>query len=143
MHVVPNYFLIVAAGLSALAGLLHLGCIVFGASWYRFFGAGEKMASLVEAGSLYPTRMTLAIATVLFLWSALALSGAGVIPRIPYLRLALPLIAAAYLLRGVAYAPLMRVIPSNSLAFWLWSGAICVLIGIIHVVGIIKAWPHL
>lgn len=66
------------------------------------------MADLVEAGSAYPTRMTLAIATVLFLWSAMALSGAGVIPRIPHLRLALPLIGTAYRLR---------------LAFWLWSGA--------------------
>lgn len=138
-----NYFLIAGAGLSALAGVLHLGCILFGASWYRLFGAGEKMAELVEAGSAYPTRMTLAIASVLFIWSALALSGAGVLPRIPYLRLALPLIAAAYLLRGIAFAPLMRVIPSNSLAFWLWSGAICVLIGIVHVLGIIKAWPKL
>lgn len=139
----PNYFLIFAGALSALAGLLHLGCIVFGASWYRFFGAGQKMVALVEAGSAYPTRMTLAISAVLFLWAALALSGAGVLPRLPHLRLALPLIAAAYLLRGLAFAPLMRAIPSNSLAFWLWSGTICFAIGILHVLGIIRAWPHL
>lgn len=139
----PNYFLIVAAGFSALAGLLHLACIVFGASWYRFFGAGQNMAALVEAGSAYPTRMTLAISTVLFLWSALALSGAGVIPRMPYLRLALPLIAAAYLLRALAVGPLMRAIPSNSLSFWFWSGAVCLLIGIVHVIGIFNAWPNL
>jgi hypothetical protein len=45
MNAGPNYFLIVAAGLSALAGLLHLGCIIFGASWYRFSVAKSAFIS--------------------------------------------------------------------------------------------------
>ncbi|MGQ4584278.1 hypothetical protein [Lysobacter sp. F60174L2] len=36
--------------LNAIAALLHVGCIIFGASWYRFFGAGERMAQLASAG---------------------------------------------------------------------------------------------
>ena len=39
-----NILLVVAGALSALAALAHIGCIYFGASWYRFFGAGEQMA---------------------------------------------------------------------------------------------------
>jgi len=39
-----NTFLMIGAALSGLAALLHVGCILFGAPWYRFFGAGEKMA---------------------------------------------------------------------------------------------------
>jgi hypothetical protein len=69
-----NPFLVAGAALSAVAALLHLACIVFGASWYRFMGAGEQMAKMVSNGSWYPTVVTLTIAAVLSVWS-LAYSG--------------------------------------------------------------------
>lgn len=53
-----NTFLIIGAVLSGLAALLHIGCILFGASWYRFFGAGQQMARLAAAGHWYPTVLT-------------------------------------------------------------------------------------
>lgn len=139
----PNYFLIAGAMMSAGAAALHLGCIVFGAPWYRFFGAGEKMARLAESGSTQPARVTLVIAAVLFVWSAYALSGAGVIARLPMLRSILCAIAAIYLVRGFFFFPLMRALPGNSLAFWLWSAGICAVIGTVHAVGIRQAWPLL
>ncbi len=74
-----NAFLIAGALMSALAAALHLGCIVFGAPWYRFFGAGERMAQMATAGHWYPTVITVVIAAVLAAWSLYALSGAGVI----------------------------------------------------------------
>ncbi|MDQ9090624.1 hypothetical protein RC083_03330 [Pseudoalteromonas haloplanktis] len=49
-----NLFLLVAGGLSGFAALAHLGCIIFGAAWYRFFGASEHMATLTEQGKLAP-----------------------------------------------------------------------------------------
>ena len=143
MSVQPNYFLIAGAMMSAAAGLLHLGCIVFGVTWYRFFGASEKMVRLVEAASAYPAKVTLFIAAVLFVWSAYALSGAGVIPPLPLLRTILCAIAAVYLLRGFAFFAIMRLFPSNSLTFWLWSAGICAVIGIVHALGIKQAWPLL
>ena len=57
-----NAFLIAGALLSALAAALHVGCIVFGAPWYRFFGAGERMAQMAIAGNWYPTVVTAVIA---------------------------------------------------------------------------------
>ena len=129
--------------MSAVAAALHLGCILFGASWYRFFGAGEKMIRLVEAGSAYPTRVTLCIAALLLIWAAYAFSGAGLIPRLPFLRFALCAIALAYLVRGFGFFPLMRLIPGNSPAFWLWSSVICAGIGAVHALGIRQAWPAL
>lgn len=139
----PNYFLLAGAMMSAAAAMLHLGCIVFGAPWYRFFGAGEEMARLAEAGSSHPTMVTIFVATVLFVWSAYALSGAGVIARLPLLRTVLCAIAAVYLLRGLLFFPLMRLLPGNSLTFWLWSAGICAVIGIVHAVGIKQTWPVL
>ena len=51
-------FRIAGAALRALASALYMCCIVFGATWYRFFGAGERMARLAIAGSWYPQEST-------------------------------------------------------------------------------------
>jgi hypothetical protein len=136
--------LLAAAVLSAAAALLHVGCIVFGAPWYRFFGAGERMAQLALAGSPIPALVTAGIAAVLALWSLYALSGAGVIGRLPLLRMALCLIAAVYLLRGLAGLVLAAAAPGeNGAAFWLWSSAICLGIGALHLLGTWQVWPRL
>ena len=139
-----NPFLLAGAAMSAIAALLHLGCIVFGPSWYRFFGAGEGMAQLAAAGSPVPARITAGIAAVLTLWSAYALSGAGVIPRLPLLRIALCAIAGIYLLRGAAGFVLAAVAPGErSVAFWVWSSLICLGIGALYFVGARQVWSQL
>lgn len=143
MERTPNRFLVAGAALGVLAALLHLGCIVFGAPWYRFLGAGERMAQLDLAGHWYPPAATLAIAAMLLVWSAYALSGAGAIRRLPLTRLALCAITGVYLLRGVAFVPLMAYFPGNSTTFWFWSSAICLVFGLIHLVGLRQVWSLL
>lgn len=138
-----NRFLVAGAALGVLAALLHLGCIVFGAPWYRFLGGGERMAQLDLAGHWYPPAATLAIAAMLLVWSAYALSGAGAIRRLPLTRLALCAITGVYLLRGVAFVPLMAYFPGNSTTFWFWSSAICLVFGLIHLVGLRQVWSRL
>ena len=138
-----NKPLVIGAALSALAALLHLGCIVFGAPWYRFLGAGEPMAQLDLAGHWYPTVATLAITTILLVWSLYALSGAGVIRKLPLTRLALCAITGVYLLRGMAFSPLIAYFPGNSAAFWFWSSAICLAFGLVHLVGLRQVWARL
>jgi hypothetical protein len=139
----PNRFLFAGAALSALAALLHLGCIAFGAPWYRFFGAGEQMAQLAIAGSWYPVGITLVIAGVLGGWSLYALSGAGVVRRLPLLRTVLCAITAVYLLRGTLALPFVDLLPGRSASFWWWSSAVCLGIGLVHLVGLRQAWPRL
>src|SRR5688500_8521572 len=64
---------IFAAGvLSAVAAALHIGVILGGPAWYRFFGAGEGMARMAERGSAKPALITLGIAIVLAIWAAYA-----------------------------------------------------------------------
>jgi hypothetical protein len=138
-----NKFLIAAAICSGVAALLHLGCIIFGGDWYRFFGAGEQIAQMAEAGHIYPTMVTLVISTLLTIWSLYALSGAGVILRLPLLRLALCLIAAIYLMRGIAFIPLMPMFPGNSLTFWVVSSTICFVFGLLYALGIRQSWAYL
>ncbi len=136
-------FLLVGAALSGLAALLHLGCIAFGAPWYRFLGAGERMAQLASTGHWYPTVTTLTIAAILSVWALYALSGAGVIARLPLLRVALCAITAAYLLRAIGFVFLMRYFPDNSMTFWLVSSGICLAIGLVHALGLWQSWPRL
>ncbi len=144
MALTGSSFLIFAAALSAIAALAHVGVVLGGPDWYRFFGAGEGMARLAAQGSWYPVVVTLGVASVLALWSAYALSGAGVLPRLPLLKLALVGISVIYTLRGVAGFVLAYVAPGgNSPTFWMWSSVICLFIGLVHVFGVYKVWPSL
>lgn len=142
MRRTSNPFLISAGILSGFAALLHLGCIAFGASWYRLLGAGERMAQMELAGHWYPPVAALVIAVVLSVWSLYALSGAGVIGRLPLLRLMLCVITGIYLARGAAFPLLMPYFPGNSAMFWATTSGICLAIGLIHWVGLRRAWPR-
>lgn len=135
--------LILGAVLSTLAALLHVGCIIYGAPWYRFFGAGERMAQLAEAGSWRPTIITSGITAVLLIWALYALSGAGLIGRMPFLRAGLCAITAVYLVRGLAVFPVAIFMPSQNTPFLWWSSIICLGFGVTHALGVWKAWPRL
>ena len=138
-----NVFLIIAGSLSAAVAIIHLGCIYFGAPWYRFFGAGENMAKLAEQGSIQPTLITSAIVLVLLLWSLYAFSAAGLIFRLPLLRVALILITVIYLARGVAGFFFINSPMGRSPEFWFWSSVICLSFGIVHLVGLKQQWSSL
>ena len=135
--------LLVGAALSATAALAHLLCIVVGAPAYRFMGAGERMARAVEAGQLRPTLVTLAIAGVLLVWAAFALSGAGVVGPLPLTKPALVAISLAYLGRAVAFPLIKPGFPGNSNTFWRVSSGICGLIGLVHAYGTVLVWGTL
>jgi hypothetical protein len=136
-------FLLAAGTLDAIAALLHAGCIVFGAPWYRFFGAGERMAELAEQGSTYPTKVSSAIVLVLAAWSAYAFSAAGLLPALPLRAPVLCVVSAIFLLRGAAVAVLVFRPLGRSIAFWWWSSAICLVLGALHLTGLIRVWPRL
>ncbi|MCE9686467.1 hypothetical protein LZP73_09610 [Shewanella sp. AS16] len=138
-----NLLLIVAGGLSALAALLHLGCIYFGAPWYRFFGAGERMAALASQGSRWPTLITLGIASMLGIWSLYAFSAAGVIGRLPLLRTCLILIGCIYLIRGMGGFYFVTRPMGRSRGFWIWSSGICLTLGLCHLLGLKQQWALL
>ena len=101
------------------------------------------MARMAEQGLWYPTIVTSLIVLVLLVWATYALSGAGVIKRLPLTRLALILIASIFLLRGVLFIRLMPMFPDNSLTFWLISSGICVFIGGLFALGSWQQWSVL
>ncbi len=138
-----NIALVIAGFLSAIAAILHIGCILFGAPWYRFFGAGEQMAVLAEQGSIQPTIITSGIVLVLSVWSLYAFSAAGIIFRLPFIRLVLILITLVYLARGIAGFFLISSPMGRSPDFWFWSSVICLSFGVIHLVGLKQQWSNI
>lgn len=142
MHMSGSLFLLIGGVFSAVAAVLHIGCILVGAPGYRFFGAGEEMAQLAEKGSPVPAIVTSVIVCVLIVWSVFAFSGAGVIAALPLLKPVLVLLTAVYLLRGLVglYFVRLRIegrtILDNSPTFWLWSSVICLVVGAIHLAGL-------
>ncbi|GAC33124.1 hypothetical protein [Paraglaciecola polaris] len=138
-----NHYLSVAGGLSALAALMHLGCIYFGAPWYRVFGAGEQMALMAERGSYQPTLITLGIFCVLMTWSVYAFSAAGLIGQLPMLRAVLVSITCVYAVRGVGGFFFMAWPMGRSTEFWYYSSVLCLMIALVHFIGLKQQWDVL
>jgi hypothetical protein len=106
--------LLVLAGIASLALMfLHVEIIYLGGPAYRYFGAGEQMAALAEAGSLLPPLLTAGVALVFAGFAAYAFSGACMIRPLPYLRIGLWAIGGLLALRGLAVFP--------QLATWAWG----------------------
>lgn len=136
-----------AGCLSGAIALLHVAVILAGAPAYRYFGAGEEMATLAERGSLVPALITLLVTLVFSLFALYAFSGAGLVRRLPLLRLGLCAIAGIYVLRGVLVIPQAVAVgagaanapPARDLVF---SG-VSLLIGLAYLAGVIGAWRGL
>ncbi|HUQ99175.1 MAG TPA: hypothetical protein VM166_06950 [Gemmatimonadaceae bacterium] len=133
--------------LTGVASLMHVAIIFGGADWYRFFGAGERMARLAASGSLYPTILTAFIAIVLGIWAFYAFSGAGVIRRLPFLRVGLVLIAAVYLMRGSMGIPAILFVDDPysqqlkaKMTFMIVTSIICLFLGFCYAAGAWNVW---
>lgn len=134
---------LVAAGLTFAAAVGHFACIFWGAEGFRFFGAGARLVKLAERGHWYPSVIAFAVGAMLVAWSAYALSGAGILPILPFAKVVLVLITSAFLIRSAIFPVLKSRFPGNSQAFWINSSAICLVIGIAYLVGLVGRWGSL
>ncbi len=131
--------LIASAACSIVVALLHVYVIAKGAPAYRFFGAGERLASLAEQGSWWPALVTSGITLVFLVFAAYYLAAAGVLPRLPWLSAGLIGIATVYSLRGALLIPVWLMGRALS-PFEVASSLISLGIGLLHVAA---AWAFL
>lgn len=136
-----NPWLVAGGVASAAASLIHIGCIVNGPDWYRFFGAPEPFILAVENGDPALHWMTAGIAMVLAIWSAYAFAGVGLIRRLPLMRTALVAISAIYLARGLLIVPVL--LQPEPRPFDMYSSWIVLAIGLLYALGTWRAWPAL
>ena len=133
------------AGAAASAGAaLHIAIIFGGPDWYAFFGAPRGLVEMARAGNIRAPISCLVIAAFLALLAAYAFSGAGVIRRLPFLRVGLASIAAVLILRGALFIPLILLRPGalsgicdcrSVDAFIIVTSALCLAMGVGYALG--------
>ena len=138
-----NLLLVLGAAMSAVAALLHYLCIFAGAPAFKALGAGERFVTLAARGNAYPAFVAFLIGSVLTVCAAYALSGAGLLFPLPWLRWVLLMYSGVLLVRAVAFPLLRRVIRGNSTTFWWTSSALCFAIGAVHAIGLQQVWTRL
>ncbi len=121
-----------AAGLDFMAAALHVGIVLGGPAWYRFFGAGEGMARMAERRHLWPTVVTLAIAMALSMFGAYAMTAGGHFPFLPLPREALMAITTIYAGRALVPLLLCPVMASMRTRFMSVSSLICGVYALAH-----------
>ncbi len=140
-------WLYIAGLLNFAIAILHVAIIIGGPKWYRFFGAGERMASLAEKKSVLPALITLSIAIILAIWGMYAWSVAGILPDLPFPKYILAAITIVYFLRGFGglVLPFLSDHPyvrQNSIGFWIFSSIICLIFAIVHLLGLMSGWSN-
>jgi hypothetical protein len=93
----------VAGSVSFAIALLHVACIFIGADAYRYFGAGEEMATLASQGSYIPALLTAGITLVFIIFACYTWSGAKIIKKLPLLKGVFTAITIIYLLGGLGF----------------------------------------
>jgi len=131
---ISRYCLTLGSIASFLITLLHLA-LVFKPQWYRYFGADE-LVQMHEKGSPFTVLVTLGLALMFAVWGAYALSGAGVIRRLPLLRISLIAIGAIYTLRGLMLpSEIVKVLQSGHPFRFVVFSTGSLAIGLLYLVG--------
>jgi hypothetical protein len=138
-----NKPLIFGGVMSTLAALLHIAIIIGGPDWYRFFGAGEEMATLAAQGSWEPAIRTSIIFAIQQIWGIYAFSGAGLIRKLPLIRTVLILTAAIFLIRGLLIIPVWIINPDYIIFLHVWSSIVSFMIGAAYAMGTRQVWREI
>lgn len=136
MHSLPNALLYIAALLTFFAALLHFVCVFWGANGFRFLGAGKSIVQMVERGHWYPNFTAIAVGLILTVCATYAFFAAKGIQVLPFTKLILSLVAAVFLIRGLAFPWLKSKFVGNSDLFWYISSAFCLILGSLYAVGV-------
>ncbi len=123
---------LIAGLLNFAAALMHLFVIWGGPAWYRFFGAGERMANMAEDGRWYPALLTLGITGVLTVWGLYALQAGGYFELLPWTTPILWAITLVYSFRAVYPLVMSPFVPFFRTPFMIWSSLIVAVYAACH-----------
>ncbi|NUG53041.1 hypothetical protein, partial [Acinetobacter lactucae] len=136
MSSTPLISLYFASALTFIAALLHFVCVLWGANGFRFLGAGQSIVQMVERGHWYPNFTAIAVGLILTVCSIYAFFTAKGIPILPFTKIILSLVAAVFLIRGLAFPWLKSKFVGNSDLFWYISSGFCLILGALYATGI-------
>jgi hypothetical protein len=117
--------------------LVHVAIPFFGAPAYRYFGAGEGMATWAEQGSSLPGAITFGLAAVFALFGLYAFSAARAVRRLPLLTPVVLAVGGIFALRGGLGIPVAILIQENStpVAANVAFSLVALAIGLLYLVG--------
>ena len=111
--------------------------LIFNNGWENETDKPTLMAA--RRGQWYPTVITLGIAAILSDRALYAWSGAGLIPRLPFLHLGLCAITGVYLLRTLLRAAPNLLSRQQCCPLVLEFGHLCLDLGLLHALGLGRA----
>ncbi|MBD3382424.1 MAG: hypothetical protein GF404_09535 [candidate division Zixibacteria bacterium] len=117
----------------AISGL-HIYFIFAGPEIYRFFGAGEKLASMLESGSVIPTISTFVLAIVFALFAVYGLALAGFIKELPFQKQVVLAVSIIFILRSLLMLKLLADPENVPLQMILFS-LVALLVGLLYLHG--------
>ena len=101
-----NAKLLLSGGIiAALAALWHLLCIIGGPEWFAFARAPQAIVDSAREGTWLAPLGTVVVAGLMLACTLFALSGAGIIHRMPLLTPALVTIALLCIVRALIALP--------------------------------------
>ena len=124
-----------AAAIASLGSAIHVGAIFGGADWFAFFNAPPLVVESARTGTLLAPLSAAAIAGLMALCAVYACSAAGLIRRLPLLRLMLAGMAGVCLLRALILPPLAITHPELRNVFEIVAAIVWGLAGVGFAIG--------
>lgn len=135
--------LLVAAFFPIIGGLLHVMIIFGGVSWYEFFYAPPPILESAKDGTWLAPVGTLFVAFLMLLAGGYALSAAGVLFKLPLLKIALITLSFLFIVRGVLLFHLIYWKPEVIDAFRVISSIMFLISGMCFALGTYLRWRQL
>ncbi len=140
---ISTVILVLGAVLPILGGLLHILIIFGGYYWHQYFHAPQFILESVSAGTWLAPIAGIIVASLFILSGLYALSAAGLVRRLPFLKLGLLVIGILFTVRGLLLFHLIYWKPEVIDAFRVISGLIFLFSGLAFLVGTYFRWSKI
>lgn len=139
MHTQKSLPLTMAALAMFAAAALHVVALLAGPAMIAALGAPESVVQSAQAGTLLAPLVILGIGAALATLGLYALSAAGKLRRLPFVRFVLGAAACVFILRALALPAILLVAPaarSQLSLFEISTAVLCLLIGLAFLPGL-------
>jgi hypothetical protein len=136
----PRPILIAGGVISALISILHV-ILAVKPDLYRYVSPDQEsaLAQIAGQGSSLIIIATVVLALIFAIWAIYAFSGAGLIVRLPLLRLALIAIGVIYILRALFLPSEINMVLNQGYPFrFVVFSTVSLVAGLLYLVGILK-----
>ncbi|WP_108821034.1 hypothetical protein [Dysgonomonas sp. Marseille-P4361] len=126
--------------INILIAIAHVVGLFWAQEMYDYTGVGENMQRNAEIHPLLPTAMTVFVAIFFLIFGLYGLSAAGIVKKLPFLKLGVFTIAAIYLVRGIVGSVINIGFESSFIWYHLLFSLCALGIGVLYLLGGLQIW---